>query len=66
MGQQADITDVIDKTNTANKTEITDKDYVTFVTTVTQWFETYNKVKYCTSAVVISLHCKHNMFYISM
>ena len=24
----------------------------------TQWFETYMKVKYCTGAVVISLHCK--------
>ena len=27
-----------------------------------QWFETYMKVKYCTGAVVISSHCKTNMF----
>ena len=33
----------------------------------TQWFETYMKVKYCTGAVVMSLHCKHKMFtYISV
>ena len=27
-----------------------------------QWFQTYMKVKYWTGAVVISLHCKHDMF----
>ena len=32
-----------------------------------QWFGTYMKVKSYTVAVVISLHCKHNMFtYISV
>ena len=32
-----------------------------------QWFATYMKVIPCTGAVVISLHCKHNMFtYISV
>ena len=33
----------------------------------TQWFGTYMKLKSYTGAVVISLHCKHNMFtYISV
>ena len=27
-----------------------------------QWFQTLMKVKSCTGAVVISLHCKHDMF----
>ena len=27
-----------------------------------QWSETYIKVKSCTGVVVISLHCKHDMF----
>ena len=47
-------------------TKVTRK--ATIITTVTsQWFKTYMKVKSYTGAVVIRLHCKHDMFtYISV